>query len=326
MQTVKRTRRSASSSSDPVSSTRHRGEPVSQQGHVPVLLHEVLDVLALKPDDVVVDATLGGAGHTQEIAARLSEAGVVVGIDADAQAVARARVALESVAPRVTLVQANFRTMQAVLRDAGIPAVTKVLFDLGWSGYQLADKRGFSFLADEPLIMTYADEPEKGAVTADMIVNSWAEESIAQILEGWGDERYSRRIARAIVEARRRSPVKTAKELSDIVRRAVPRSYAFGKIHPATRTFQALRIAVNDEFGAIREGLSGAWRMLAPGGRLAVISFHSLEDREVKHLMRSWETSGEGKHVTRSPLTPSTDEVKRNPRARSAKLRCIEKL
>ena len=325
MQTVKRTRRSAFSSSDPVSSTGHRRGDVSIS-HTPVLLQEVVECLAVKPDDVVLDATLGGAGHARELIKLLGPQGTFIGFDADEAAVRRAEEALLSAAPKVHLVQANFRTIRAALESRGIDHVTKALFDLGWSSYQLRSGRGFSFLADEPLLMTYAADPEKGAVTAETIVNSWGEESIVSILTGWGEERYARRIARSIVERRVKQPIKTTSDLVDVIRSAVPRAYAYGRLHPATKTFQALRIAVNDEMGALTEGLTAAWRRILPGGRIAVISFHSTEDRLVKRLFLEWVHAGEGVKVTKSPLVPRFEEVRANPRSRSAKLRVIEKL
>lgn len=306
-----RTRRSQSSS-----------DPASPQGHTPVLLHEVLEALAIAQGDCVVDATLGGAGHARAIAERLGEEGVFIGFDMDADAIDRAKSALEGGKPRVELVNANFRTMQKSLAEKGITSITKALFDLGWSSYQLDSGRGFSFQKDEPLVMTYA---KSGSLTARTIVNDWAEASLADVTYGWGQERYARRIAKAIVDARVSRPIETAKELADIVSRAVPARARFGQIHPATKTFQALRIAANDELGALSEGLRAAWELLAPGGRIAVISFHSLEDAIVKRMFVEWERVGEGKRLTRKPVIAGEAELEINPRARSAKLRVIER-
>ena len=294
--------------------------------HVPVLLHEVVEQLALQPDDIALDATLGGAGHARAIADKLGSRGILIGIDADAAAIKRAQEKLSDVAPKVCLAQANFRSIHAELEKCGISHITKALFDLGWSSYQLESGRGFSFLADEPLLMTYEEAPGEDVLTAERVVNTWKEESIADVLYGWGDERYSRRIAKAIVDARRKEPITTAQQLASIIESAVPRAYARGKIHPATRSFQALRIAVNDEMGALKEGITAAWNALAPGGRLAVISFHSTEDREVKQLMMAWAKEGAGTRITKSPIKASQDETRHNPRARSAKLRVIEKV
>lgn len=302
------------SSSDPVP---------SGDVHRTVLLHDAIQELAIQLDDVVVDATLGGAGHARAIAGKLDERGMLIGLDLDGEAIVRAKNALALVRPRVELAQANFRSLSAVLNRLGVQTIAKALFDLGWSAYQLRAGRGFSFLRDEPLLMTYADEPN--GLTASTIVNQWEESSLADIIFGWGEERYARRIARAIVEARMRAPITSSAALADIVGKAVPRAYAHGRLHPATRTFQAIRIAANDELGALEEGLRAAWEHLAPGGRIAVITFHSIEDRVVKRLFMALEGSGEGKRVHKKPLTPSQEEILGNPRARSAKLRVISK-
>lgn len=295
-------------------------------GHRTVLLHESIEQLAIKPDDVVVDATLGGAGHAKEIAHLLGTKGIFLGIDADKDAIERARMALKDAVAKVYLEQGNFRDLESYLGKHRILGLTKALFDLGWSGYQLAAGRGFSFLHDEPLLMTYADEPAAGVLTAKQIVNTWAESSLADVIYGWGEERYSRQIARGIVEARKRKEIATSKELADIIADSVPPAYRRGRLHPATKTFQALRIAVNDEMGALKQGLSAAWKALEAGGRLAVIAFHSVEDREVKRMMREWVDDGSGERITKSPITPSPEEVAANPRSRSGKLRVIRKV
>ncbi|MBI5456668.1 16S rRNA (cytosine(1402)-N(4))-methyltransferase RsmH [Candidatus Kaiserbacteria bacterium] len=299
-----------------------RPEPIVV-GHIPVLLHETLEALQVRPDSVVLDATLGGAGHAKEIAARLGNEGVFIGIDADKAAVERARVALSAAKPRIYLEVSNFRNLKGVLRNCGLAGINSTFFDLGWSGYQLAAGRGFSFLSDEPLLMTYSSDP--AALTARTIVNTWEEGSIADILYGWGEERYARRIAKAIVERRKAKQIETARELANIIVSAVPGFYRKGRLHPATKTFQALRIAVNDEMGALKAGLQAAWDVLLSGGRIAVISFHSTEDREVKRMMREWAQKGEGELKTKSPIKPTREEILNNPRARSAKLRIIQK-
>lgn len=306
-----RTRRSLSSS-----------DPVVPEVHRSVLLHETIEGLALRESDVVVDATLGGAGHARDIARHLSGRGTLVGFDLDAAAVKRASDALQGASPNVVLIEDNFRTMAQALRSRGITRADKVLFDLGWSAYQLDAGKGFSFLKDEPLSMSYAAH---ASFTASDIVNHWEESSIADVLFGWGEERYARRIARRIVEARQMHPIETSRQLAEVIREAVPPAYRHGRIHPATKTFQALRIAVNDELGALQEGLKGAWEMLAPGGRIAVISFHSIEDRMVKQQFALWEKDGGGTRLTKKPIVPSGAELAENPRARSAKLRIIEK-
>ena len=292
--------------------------------HRSVLLHEATELLAIQPDDCVVDATLGGAGHALAIAGKLGKGGTLIGIDADHDAILRAKEALENVAPKVHLVEANFRDLSAQLEKLAITKVDKILFDLGWSSFQLDAGRGFSLKSDEPLLMTYSKEP--CALTAQTIVNEWAEESIADVIFGWGEERYSRRIAKAILERRATKPFTTARELAEAIYAAVPPRYRFGRIHPATRTFQALRIAVNDELGSLSQGLGDGWRHLAKGGRITVITFHSIEDRLVKQTFRQWEEAGEGKRITKKPLTQSPEETASNPRSRSAKLRVIQKV
>ncbi|TSC85853.1 MAG: 16S rRNA (cytosine1402-N4)-methyltransferase [Parcubacteria group bacterium Gr01-1014_8] len=345
-----RTRRSASSSSDPVPSRRgsnsdtHVLEGKSQRhhkstsiflspstdkknwSHRSVLLHESIAALNVKPSHVVVDATLGGAGHAKAIVEKLDANGVFIGLDADAAAVERARTTLSAAACRIHIATANFRTLDEVLHNCGVTGVNSCLFDLGWSGYQLAAGRGFSFLTDEPLLMTYARDILPDTLTAEKIVNDWEEESIADVLYGWGEERYSRRIAKRIALYRKTKRIQTSKELGEIISSAVPLHYRKGRLHPATKTFQALRIAVNDELGALKEGLQAAWKTLLTGGRLVVISFHSVEDREVKRLMMEWYRAGEAERITKSPIRPSREEMTENPRSRSAKLRVIQKI
>jgi 16S rRNA (cytosine1402-N4)-methyltransferase len=294
----------------------------ARSGHRAVLLHEAIENLGIQASDTVVDATLGGAGHSKEIASRLSKKGTLIGFDLDADAIARAEVALLNAKPQVHLVESNFRDIGSELSKLGISRVSKVLFDLGWSSYQLEVGRGFSFQKDEPLLMTYSKNP---MLTAAKIVNEWEESSISDVLYGWGEERYSRRIAKKIVEERKIKPFTTASELADAIKEAVPASYRYGRIHPATRTFQALRIAVNDELGSLEVALRSAWDHLTPGGRIAVITFHSIEDRIVKQTFVKWEKEGTGTRITKKPLIATDEELRENPRARSAKLRVIQK-
>lgn len=268
---------------------------------------------------------MGAGGHASAIAALLDGGGTLIGFDADEDALENAKGRLAGVAPHIECVHTNFRNVERELDALGVPVITKALFDLGWNAGQLEAGRGFSFQTDEPLLMTYDAHPPEGALTADSIVNGWSEESLANVFFGYGEERFARRIAKRIVEAREKRPIRTARELADIVKAAVPGFYARGRTHPATKVFQGLRIAVNDELGAIREGLRGAWKRLAPGGRIAVITFHSIEDREVKRLFQELEKAGEGERIFKKPLAPSLEEVRANPSARSAKLRVIQK-
>lgn len=310
-----RTRRLQSSSNSMSSEAR-------VSGHRTVLLHEAIESLSIEKTDTVVDATLGAGGHSQEILKRLSKRGTLIGFDADKEAIDRSQSVLALYEATIYFVNANFRYMRTELDRLSVGRVNKILFDLGWSGYQLSAGRGFSFLTDEPLSMAYDTDQ---SLSAHTIVNEWGEESIADILFGWGEERYSRRIAHAIVEHREKSPITTASQLAEIVKMALPVPLRYKRTHPATKTFQALRIAVNDELGALEEGLRSAWQLLEKDGRIAVITFHSLEDRIVKHRFMDWEQSGNGKRITKKPITASDAELSVNPRARSAKLRVIQK-
>jgi len=284
--------------------------------HEPVMVEEVLRFLEPGPRKLIVDATVGTGGHAQAILERGAE---LVGIDRDPYALEVARERLCRFGKRVCLVHGNFRDLEGILRELGIEAVDGVLFDLGMSSFQLEDpERGFSFLVESPLDMRM--DPTQ-SLTAYEIVNHWPERKIAEILREYGEERYARKIARAIVRAR---PIETTTELARIVARCYPPGYH--RIHPATRTFQALRIAVNDELNALKEGLLAAIRCLRPGGVVVAISFHSLEDRIVKHTFRQRWIADEVEILTKKPVIPSQEEISRNPRARSAKLRAARKL
>lgn len=294
--------------------------------HESVLMKEVLKVLSVAPSDTVVDATLGGAGHFTKFLAALSDGGIIVGIDADSAAVERAREAYgrdrRTNRPVAHLVNDNFRNLARILERLGIGTVNKILFDLGWSGYQISAPRGFSFQSEEPLLMTYG---EAGETAAD-IVNSSSEEALADLIFAYGEERFARSIARSIVAARAKERILTTGALVRAIEAGTPAWYHKGKSHPATKTFQALRIAVNDELGALKEGLAAALGALAPGGRLAVISFHSIEDRIVKNVLRDAAYAGLGTVTPKKPITPSRAEVLSNRRARSAKLRVFERV
>lgn len=281
--------------------------------HVPVMCDEVVHWLDPQPGQTLVDGTLGGAGHTLALAQRVGPTGRVIALDRDPSAVERARGLLA--AQPVTLVAANYTDLPEVLANLDCGSVDGIVLDLGLSSDQLADAtRGFSFDSPGPLDLRF--DPTTGEPAADL-VNRWSAEQLANVIYQYGEERLSRRIARRIVETRREHPIRTAAELAALVRRSVPRSRS-GGIDPATRTFQALRIAVNDELGSLERALDRLPACLRPGGRLAVISFHSLEDRRVKQAFRDdprWEV------LTRKPLRPAAEEVAANPRSRSAKLR-----
>ncbi len=293
--------------------------------HDSVLMHEVLEALAVQPSDTVVDATLGGAGHFKALLAELGGGGVIVGIDADGAAVERGREAYaldrRPERPVAHLVNDNFSNLARILERLGIGEVDAMLFDLGWSGYQISAPRGFSFQNDEPLLMTYGE----GGETAADIVNSSSETELADIIFAYGEERFARSIARAIVVARAQMRILTTEALVYAIKTGTPKWYHEQKTHPATKTFQALRIAVNDEIGVLRKGLSAALDSLAPGGRLAVISFHSIEDRIVKNTLRDAVHAGLGSLSPKKPIIPTRAEILTNRRARSAKLRVFQR-
>lgn len=295
--------------------------------HKTVLLQESVDGLAIQKGDVVVDGTLGGGGHSEEIARRFGASITLVGIDMDEKAIKRASERISKITPHAHFVKDNFRNIKKVLKLAHLNKVDRILLDIGLSSDQFeVSGRGFSFKKDEPLLMTFSDDPKNHAFIAWTIVNEWAEESIADVIYGYGEEQFSRRIAKMIVEEREHRSIDTTFELVHIIESAVPFFYRKGKIHPATKTFQALRIAVNDELGALKEGIADGFEALSSNGRLAVISFHSLEDRIVKQYFKKLKDEGKGILVTKKAIIPTEEETKENPRARSAKLRIIQKI
>ncbi|MDD4267542.1 MAG: 16S rRNA (cytosine(1402)-N(4))-methyltransferase RsmH [Pirellulaceae bacterium] len=287
--------------------------------HVAVLLDEIVDWLRPRQGAVVVDGTLGGGGHARALAGAVGGAGRVIALDRDPRPVERAKTELGGLP--VTVVQANFCDLPEVLRDLEIETVEGVVLDLGLSSDQLADEsRGFSFSAAGPLDLRF--DPMRGEPAA-RLVNRLSAEHLADLIFAYGEERYSRRIARAIVDRRKREPIRTAAELAEIVRRAIPASRRQERIDPATRTFQALRIAVNDELKSLEIALRRIPDCLACGARLAVISFHSLEDRRVKEAFRGDPRLAV---LTKKPVCPDDQQAAANPRSRSAKLRVAERL
>ena len=292
--------------------------------HLSVLLNESIEGLNLKNGSTFVDATLNAGGHSALVLDKFGKNVRIIGIDVDADAIARAKENIS--ASNVSFFQENFRNLCKVLDEAKVEQFDGILFDLGLSSNQIEESgRGFSFKADEPLLMTMKKNPQASDVTAHEIVNSWSEESLSDIIYGYGEDRFARRIAKAIVMARAVRPIDTAGELAEIVASAVPR-YGFKKINPATKTFQAIRIAVNDELGALKTALPKAFDRLSRGGRIAIISFHSLEDRIVKRYFKEKSDLEQAKIITKKPITPSPQEIAENPRSRSAKLRILEKI
>lgn len=306
--------------------------------HISVLLQECLDGLDIKPDGIYVDGTLGGAGHSSQIAARLTN-GRLIGIDRDPIALRAAGERLKPYADKVTLVHANFCEMKQVLQDLHIDGVDGILLDLGVSSPQLDDgARGFSYMVDAPLDMRMNAED---TLNAEVVVNTWSQEELKRILYTYGEERYAPSIAASICRRREEKPIQTTLELVDIIRSAMPPAALREKQHPAKRSFQAIRIAVNDELGSVEKIMDDAVGLLKPGGRLAIITFHSLEDRIVKTGMAA---ASKGctcppnfpvcvcgkkpqiKLISRKPIVATDEELEFNPRSRSAKLRVCEKL
>ena len=311
---------------------------MSEFHHISVLLEECIEGLNIKPDGTYVDGTLGGAGHSSRIAAELTT-GHHIGIDRDPVALKAAGERLKPYADRVTLVHSNFCEIAKVLDDLNIEGVDGILLDLGVSSPQLDDgDRGFSYMVDAPLDMRMNNED---VLSADTIVNTWSYDELKRILYDYGEERYAPKIAAAICSRREEKPIRTTLELVDIIRGAMPAAALREKQHPAKRSFQAIRIAVNDELNSVAKGMEDAVPRLNPGGRLAVITFHSLEDRIVKNAMAN---AAKGctcppnfpvcvcgkkpqvKIITRKPIVSGEEELERNPRARSAKLRICEKI
>jgi 16S rRNA (cytosine1402-N4)-methyltransferase len=290
--------------------------------HVPVLFNAVLESLALRADGLYIDGTLGGGGHAAGILERTKPNGRLLGLDRDGQAlaVARSNPDLQSYLDRLTTVYGSFADLAAIARACDFGAVDGILLDLGLSSLQLAEAaRGFALQADGPLDMRF---DQKQTLMAAELVNRWAERELADLIYRYGEEPRSRIIAREIV---RRRPLRTTGELAALIAR-VTRRGSHGKVHPATRTFQALRIAVNDELASIEEALPQTVELLRSGGRLVVIAFHSLEDRIVKNFMRAQQQAGTLRLITKKPLVAMDVEVRANPRSRSAKLRVAERL
>ena len=311
---------------------------MSEFFHISVLLDECIEGLDIKPDGIYVDGTLGGAGHSSHIAAKLTT-GRLIGIDRDPVALKAAGKRLEPFGDRVTLVHSNFCEMASVLKELNIDGVDGILLDLGVSSPQLDEvSRGFSYMADAPLDMRMNNQD---SLSAHTVVNTWSYDELKRILYEYGEERYAPQIASAICRRRETAPIETTLELVDVIRSAMPPAALREKQHPAKRSFQAIRIAVNDELGSVAKAMEDAMPLLNPGGRLCVITFHSLEDRIVKNAMAnaakgctcppSFPVCVCGKKplvklVSRKPIISGDEELERNPRARSAKLRICEKI
>ena len=307
-------------------------------GHVSVLLHETVDGLNVRPDGIYVDATLGGGGHAFEVCNRLNDKGRFVGIDQDADAIEAAGKRLAGFGEKVTIIRSNYRDMRPQLQNIGVGKVDGIVIDLGVSSYQLdTAKRGFSYRMDAPLDMRM-DQRQK--MTARDIVNSYSEAELYRVIRDYGEDKFAKNIAKHIVAEREKGPVETTGQLNEIIRRAIPMKIQKTSGHPSKRTFQAIRIELNHELDVLRDSLDDMINMLNPGGRICIITFHSLEDRIVKSSFRKNENpcicpshfpvcvcgkTSKGRVVTRKPILPSKEEMESNSRSKSAKLRIFER-
>lgn len=288
------------------------------------MVNEVIYYLQCKPGQIYVDATLGGGGHAEEILKRTGPNGVLIGIEWDEEALQEARKRLEPYGRRVEIIRENFIHLPEILKRKNIEEVDGILLDLGLSSLQLEKgERGFSFQKEGPLDMRM---DQRIRSTAADLVNRLPLHEIEQILKEFGEEPFARRIAEAIVRAREKQPIQTTQALRRVVHQAIPKRFHSKRIDPATKTFQALRIKLNDELGNLRKILDTGWQVLKKGGRMVILSFHSLEDRIVKEAFRRWEKEGVIKIVTHKPIPPTLQEKRDNPRSRSAKLRCAERV
>lgn len=295
--------------------------------HIPVLLHESLSGLALKEGGIYVDCTTNRGGHSIEIAKVIGETGTLICIDLDQTALQEARENLETLkkSPKIHFIHSNFRYLPSILADLKITHVDGILADLGISSQELDEAgRGFTFRYDEPILMTFESKPEEDVTTAYDIVNFWSESTIADILYGFADETYSRRIAKAIVTKREEVPIATTFQLVSCIESAVPALYKHKKTHCATKTFQALRMATNDELGSINDLLEALPNILASNGRACIITFHSTEDRIVKHGLRAHGDTL--RMISKKAIVPLEEELSNNVRARSAQLRIVERI
>ncbi len=290
--------------------------------HRTVLLKETIDGLNLKPASVVIDCTFGGGGHTLEVCTRHPDTKIIA-LDQDKSAFQKAESKFNGLNCDITFVNSNFRDLD----KANVRDVDGIIFDLGLSSDQLENSgRGFSFMKDEPLLMTMKANPLPEDITAIDVVNTWEEGSLADIIYGYGEEKQARPIAKAIVDFRKKKKIETTFDLVHIIEDAIPARFRKGKIHYATKTFQAIRIAVNDELGALSQGLEKGFEVLKAEGRMSVITFHSLEDRVVKRFFKEKEKMGKAVLINKKVILASPEEIKNNPRSRSAKLRILEKV
>ena len=306
--------------------------------HKSIMLEEVIESLAIKPNGIYVDGTLGGAGHSSEIVKRLGEDGRLIGIDQDGEAIEAATKRLKPYKDKVTIVRSNYAQMKEVLRDLGIPKVDGILLDLGVSSYQLDNaERGFTYREDVPLDMRMDQRQTK---TAKDIVNDYSEMELYHIIRNYGEDKFAKNIAKHIVQARQKAPIETTGQLIEVIKAAIPKKVRATGGHPAKKTFQAIRIECNRELDVLKDSIDAMIDLLNPGGRLCIITFHSLEDRIVKRAFKKNENPctcppnfpvcvcgnvSKGKQLTRKPIIPGEEELEYNKRAKSSKLRVFER-
>ena len=306
--------------------------------HISVLLDETIDGLDIKPDGIYVDGTLGGGGHSYEILKRLSPKGRLIGIDQDGEALKAAGERLKEFENQITLVRSNYCEIDKVLKELNVEKVDGILLDIGVSSYQLDNlERGFSYKSDAPLDMRMDTRQE---LTAADVVNTYSENELFKIIKDYGEDKFAKNIAKHIVLARKEKPLETTKELSEVIKRAIPMKVQAKGGHPAKKTFQAIRVEVNQELTVLKESIDKMIDLLKPNGRICIITFHSLEDRIVKTKFRENENpctcppnfpvcvcgkKSKGKVITRKPIIPSEDEIEENKRAKSSKLRIFER-
>ena len=307
--------------------------------HIPVLFHEIMDIMAPQPGEVFVDCTLGGGGHSKGFLERISPDGTLIGIDQDTNALAAAQQNLCDYSGRVTYVHSNYSNLDEILNTYAPDGVDGILFDIGVSSHQLDEKdRGFSYMQDAPLDMRM---DQSRSMTARDVVNTYSEDELHRIIKEYGEERWAKRIAKFIVEFRSKQPIETTGELVDIIKRAIPKGAREEGSHPAKRTFQAIRIELNKELEVLQNNLDDMIELLNPGGRICIITFHSLEDRIVKTIFKKNENpctcpshfpvcvcgkESKGNVVGRKPILPSEEELEVNSRSKSAKLRVFERV
>jgi 16S rRNA (cytosine1402-N4)-methyltransferase len=293
--------------------------------HTTVLLKESVAGLNLSARDVAIDATVGQGGHALLMAEAVGKHGTVIALDADETSLAAAQETLKDAEAHFIFMHGNFRTIKDHAARAGVTSADGILFDLGWHQGQMLSGRGFSFREDAPLLMTLNAKAEPYQVTAADIIGNWDEDDLVTLFREYGGERFAGRIGRVIVETRAHAPIKTSKQLADVIVSAVPAPFRKARIHPATKVFQALRIAVNNELESLKDGLASAIELLAPQGRIAVITFHSLEDKIVKEAFKAAVAEGQGTLINKKPIVPGRAEQVANRRSRSAKLRIFQK-